>query len=61
MAEGCKPGTYRAVDSGKSPLFQECQNGKWVTKSCGPGTVAFETADGQVYCGFPVRNQDDDA
>jgi carbohydrate binding protein with CBM19 domain len=51
----CVDGTYKCVGpSGTSPKFLQCDHGKWILKTCPPGTVAYDNpANGAIYCDFP--------
>lgn len=47
-APHCSPGAYKCAGS----KFLQCDNGKWVTKSCGAGTRCVQRGERHVYCDY---------
>ncbi|ORX64272.1 hypothetical protein K493DRAFT_373193 [Basidiobolus meristosporus CBS 931.73] len=47
-APHCSKGEYQC--SGNS--FLQCDNGRWVTKQCGPGTRCVQKSQTSVYCDY---------
>jgi hypothetical protein len=46
-------GTITACTGGYSAQFKTCDNGRWVIRDCGPGTVCLHITPGVVSCGDP--------
>ncbi|KAJ2745594.1 hypothetical protein GGI20_002029 [Coemansia sp. BCRC 34301] len=50
----CSASGYKCIDSGgRNAAYAVCNNGKWLTRSCGPGTVCQEVG-GTITCTWPL-------
>ncbi|OLY81198.1 hypothetical protein AYI68_g4700 [Smittium mucronatum] len=48
----CRKGSYVCVGV-DNPTFLQCDHGKFIKKTCGPGTVCRRNKGNSIYCGYP--------
>ncbi|RUS21111.1 hypothetical protein BC937DRAFT_93591 [Endogone sp. FLAS-F59071] len=49
-------GQSMCLSPGSGTSFQQCTNGSWLDRNCGPGTVCLQSDANAISCGFGTGN-----